>query len=170
MPRQIQTQVQQQQHKPGLLGFLKPFVGMAVGAATGNPTAGKVVDAAMGFLGGNAGQSAAQVVDMLSNEGKDVPGQTSPTEPPSPTETPSTAQEEMESPAHSQPSEGGAVPFDPNQRAQQEQIFHMVEQAVPELPVFLSQNPDFFPAAQGFLAAAQQRYSQQAQQGGPFSG
>lgn len=57
--------------------------------------------------------------------------------------------------------------FSPEQEEEQNGVFQTLEGQFPELPVFLSQNPQFFEGAHNFLASAQRRYSGN---GGAFSG
>lgn len=162
MPRLQQSQVQEQQKSPGLLSFLRPFI-TAGASALGGPMAG----AAAGFLTGDVAGGTKSAVSAMQSGGED------PTKPkqedPNKVEVhdPNIKDQNMNQMAPmgggQQGGAGGggmSVPFDPQQQqAEQERTFAMLEQALPELPVFLTQNPDFFPGALGFLSEAQKRYT-----------
>ena len=177
MPRQQQAQVMQQQKQKNPWGQI---FGMAGAILT--PFLGPEAGAAAGFLGGLASGDTGQMVKSVSAgvSGAAAPDKEQETPPPTglPTEGGGSPQPPAQIPADfvgpqveqqappEQLGEGGQMPPDPQARFMQQQqeqgkVFDMLEQSMPQLPFMLQQNPQFFPAAQNFLSAAQQRWMQQ---------
>lgn len=148
----------------GILGkALKAFLPMAAGAV-GGPYAGAAAKAATGFLTGDPSQMAeggADVVKQMGGEETPEEAKKDDNEEPVMEDGEILGATAAQQPAPQTPAQP-ELPYTPEQLKEQELAFRFIDQNLPNLPVFLSQNPEMFPAFRGFLDQAETRYK-----GGP---
>lgn len=140
-------------------GLLKAFIPMAA-SSLGGPYAGAAAKAGMGFLSGDAKQAAEGGADLIGTTvsgGEEPPPEDK--EPVIPDdEGPSTPQQTSPSPEQQAQIPVPEVPYTPEQMQEQELAFRFLEQQAPNIPVFLSQTPEIFPALKGFVSQMESRY------------